>query len=595
MGTAPHGAGPGGVRERRVPLVYEATRGERTQHALQPEGQDRPEPDPDPPRWWGRWRRHAPAHARRWRRAGGQIGIGTILVDHPVRRPQRSAWASTSCGGGSTPAAGTSRPPTSARPGRTRTSRTHVPIDLFTTSVQNYWKQAYPDETGDAYDVVQTVRFEGSTDSGCGQASSQMGPFYCPNDRKVYLDKTFFDDMLEGQLGAEGGPFAIGYVIAHEYGHHVEDQLGVLGKIRTQKGPRSDAVRVELMADCLAGVWAKGAQETRDQHGRADHRGAEPGRHQARHRRRPGSRRRPDPEAFTSGGWTPTRSPTARPSSGCAGSTRGCPRARSRAATPSRPTTCESRAAGANLRYGSRRHSSTSPAPLRRARARSPRGRRLPVRVASWSGRTEACSAERMNQERTGQPLAHPEIDLARWAGEHLSPEERAGSTVFTSGEHCAMCSAAHAWVGLGPIVYAVSSRQLDEWRSEWGAAPSPVVTLSVNDVVPGLPVLGPDPELAGGDAGAARAGVPQGLTCDGRVVTVQYSPVSYDGCAVGNNGCHVSAHRGHPSRSWPAGRTPRAGSRTRGAARGVADPDRAPVPRRAACRSCSSSPTPYG
>ena len=103
---------------------------------------------------------------------------------------------------------------------------------------------------------------------------------------------------------------------------------------------------------------------------------------------------------------------------------------------------------------------------------------------------------ERMNQERTGQPLAHPEIDLARWAGEHLSPEERASSTVFTSGEHCAMCSAAHAWVGLGPIVYAVSSRQLDEWRSEWGAAPSPVVTLSVNDVVPGLPVLGPDPEL---------------------------------------------------------------------------------------------------
>jgi tRNA(Arg) A34 adenosine deaminase TadA len=104
--------------------------------------------------------------------------------------------------------------------------------------------------------------------------------------------------------------------------------------------------------------------------------------------------------------------------------------------------------------------------------------------------------AERRNQERTGQPLAHPEIDLARWAGEHLSLEERAGSTVFTSGEHCAMCSAAHAWAGLGPIVYAVSSRQLDEWRSEWRAAPSPVVTLSVNDVVRGVPVLGPDPDL---------------------------------------------------------------------------------------------------
>jgi tRNA(Arg) A34 adenosine deaminase TadA len=104
--------------------------------------------------------------------------------------------------------------------------------------------------------------------------------------------------------------------------------------------------------------------------------------------------------------------------------------------------------------------------------------------------------AERLNRERTGQPLAHPEIDLALWAGEHLSPEERAGSTVYTSGEHCAMCSAAHAWVGLGPIVYAVSSRQLDQWRREWGAGSSPVVTLSVNEVAPGVTVLGPDPEL---------------------------------------------------------------------------------------------------
>jgi tRNA(Arg) A34 adenosine deaminase TadA len=104
--------------------------------------------------------------------------------------------------------------------------------------------------------------------------------------------------------------------------------------------------------------------------------------------------------------------------------------------------------------------------------------------------------AERRNRERTGQPLAHPEIDLALWAGEHLPVEERAGSTVYTSGEHCAMCSAAHGWVGLGPIVYAVSSRQLDEWRREWGAGPSPVLTLEVNQVVPAVPVLGPDAEV---------------------------------------------------------------------------------------------------
>ena len=142
-------------------------------------------------------------------------------------------------------------------------------IDLFTNSVQDFWVRTYPEQVGREYEVVQTVRFEGSTDSGCGQASSEMGPFYCPNDRLVYLDTTFFDDMLEGQLGAQGGPFAIGYVIAHEYGHHVEDQLGVLGRIRTQQGPKSDAVRVELMADCLAGMWAAGAQETRDSAGNA--------------------------------------------------------------------------------------------------------------------------------------------------------------------------------------------------------------------------------------------------------------------------------------------------------------------------------------
>ena len=135
--------------------------------------------------------------------------------------------------------------------------------------MQDYWRTAYPQEEGKPYEVVTTVRFQGSTSSACGPASTQMGPFYCPNDRKVYLDTTFFDDMLTGQLGAQGGPFAIGYVIAHEYGHHIEDQLGVLGRLRTQHGPKSDSVRLELMADCLAGVWAKGAQQTKDAQGQA--------------------------------------------------------------------------------------------------------------------------------------------------------------------------------------------------------------------------------------------------------------------------------------------------------------------------------------
>ena len=90
----------------------------------------------------------------------------------------------------------------------------------------------------------------------------------------------------------------------------------------------------------------------------------------------------------------------------------------------------------------------------------------------------------------------HPELAIARWAGAHLTADERAAATVYTSGEHCPMCSAAHAWVGLGRIVYAVSSAQLGAWRSAWGSPPSPVAALSIRDVVPGAVVDGPAPEL---------------------------------------------------------------------------------------------------
>src|SRR3954454_9883504 len=102
------------------------------------------------------------------------------------------------------------------------------------------------------------------------------------------------------------------------------------------------------------------------------------------------------------------------------------------------------------------------------------------------------------NRTSGGDQTRHPEFEIARWAANRIPPSERAGATVYTSGEHCAMCSAAHGWVGLGPIVYAVSSRRLDPWRREGGAGGSPMVTLSVNEVRPDLPVLGPDPELEG-------------------------------------------------------------------------------------------------
>jgi tRNA(Arg) A34 adenosine deaminase TadA len=90
----------------------------------------------------------------------------------------------------------------------------------------------------------------------------------------------------------------------------------------------------------------------------------------------------------------------------------------------------------------------------------------------------------------------HPELEIARWAGAHLSPVERAAATVYTSGEHCPMCSSAHGWVGLGRIAYAVGSAQLTAWRAAWGAPASPVTAYPVGDLVPGIVVDGPAPEL---------------------------------------------------------------------------------------------------
>ncbi len=134
-----------------------------------------------------------------------------------------------------------------------------------TNSVQAFWAGEFPKETGKKYVPIKTVSFTGQVSTtGCGTASSDVGPFYCPNDQRVYLDLSFFKDMLQGQLGAKGGPFAEAYVVAHEYGHHIENLLGIMGKVRSSTGENSDSVKLELMADCLAGAWSKHAQETDD-------------------------------------------------------------------------------------------------------------------------------------------------------------------------------------------------------------------------------------------------------------------------------------------------------------------------------------------
>ena len=105
--------------------------------------------------------------------------------------------------------------------------------------------------------------------------------------------------------------------------------------------------------------------------------------------------------------------------------------------------------------------------------------------------------AEDRNRENSAADATrHPEIDLARWAAANMTADERAAATVFTSGEHCPMCAAAHAWVGLGRIVYVSSSEQLIAWLAELGVPPSPVIPLAINQVAPGLVVQGPVPGL---------------------------------------------------------------------------------------------------
>jgi tRNA(Arg) A34 adenosine deaminase TadA len=105
--------------------------------------------------------------------------------------------------------------------------------------------------------------------------------------------------------------------------------------------------------------------------------------------------------------------------------------------------------------------------------------------------------ADRNREESTGDPTRHPEFEIARWAAANLTVDERAAATVYTSGEHCPMCSAAHAWVGLGRIVYVASAEQISGWRRELGAEPSAVSVLPITVVAPNIPVDGPVDELA--------------------------------------------------------------------------------------------------
>jgi predicted metalloprotease len=138
---------------------------------------------------------------------------------------------------------------------------------LYTNSIENYWRTALPQSGGPAYQPATLVYFSQSVDTGCGPADSGVGPFYCPEDDSVYIDTAFWDELAT--TFGDKGRFAQPYVLAHEYGHHIQDLDGTEAQVQRlmQRDPANQnalSVKLELQADCYSGVWAKHATETTD-------------------------------------------------------------------------------------------------------------------------------------------------------------------------------------------------------------------------------------------------------------------------------------------------------------------------------------------
>jgi predicted metalloprotease len=198
--------------------------------------------------------------------AGG--GIGGVILIIIIFLVVQFAGGGGGGGGGGTATETDANRYNECQTGEDANQNADCARELVEDSLRAYWSSTLEPQTGTAFEATEIVTFtEAVSTGGCGSASSAVGPFYCPLDRTIYLDSTFFVDVLEGQLGGSGGDFVEPYVLAHEYGHHIQNLLGTMGRVKTQQGPNSDAVRLELQADCYAGMWTKGAMSTTDAKG----------------------------------------------------------------------------------------------------------------------------------------------------------------------------------------------------------------------------------------------------------------------------------------------------------------------------------------